>query len=332
MSLAVMSLFDLASVSDAFLPILQTGISSPLVQSFDCATSTCLFSSVPKAKTSKSKKKLAAKAVRNSRKNHPSPGRPLETDELTEHVAERYNEHRSGPLGEKVQSRGILSSHAAHAEQIKHLKELNSRPALVLNADYQPLAYLPLSLWSWQEAVKGIFSGKVTVVDVYPDVTIRAANFEIPLPSVIALNDYVNQGNKRPAFTRRNVFLRDEYKCQYCNERFHTADLSLDHVKPRCMGGQLTWENAVTSCRKCNGKKGSSPVSQLHQLGMRLVKEPRCPTNMQLAAVAARMVPRRVHPTWKPYLGIMVTPSNKQYSSKKGDEQFIDDRYFEEEV
>ena len=79
------------------------------------------------------------------------------------------------------------------------------------------------------------------MVDVYPDISIRAANLEVPLPSVIALTDYVKKVNQRPAFTRRNVFLRDEYKCQYCNDRFHTADLSLDHVKPRCMGGQLNW-------------------------------------------------------------------------------------------
>ena len=59
----------------------------------------------------------------------------------------------------------------------------------------QPISYLPLSLWHWQEAVKAVFSGKVTVVEVYPDVTIRAANLEIPLPSVIALNEYVQQPN-----------------------------------------------------------------------------------------------------------------------------------------
>jgi 5-methylcytosine-specific restriction endonuclease McrA len=81
----------------------------------------------------------------------------------------------------------------------------------------------------------------VTVVDVYPDVTIRAASLEIPLPSVIALNEYVHMSHQSPAFTRRNVFLRDEYKCQYCRQRFHTNDLSLDHVVPRCKGGALTW-------------------------------------------------------------------------------------------
>ena len=109
------------------------------------------------------------------------------------------------------------------------------------NNNGQPLSYMPLSLWSWQDAVKGIFSGKVTVVDVYPDLTVRASNIAVPLPSVIALNDYVPEKNTRPAFTRRNVFLRDEYKCQYCTERFHTHDLSLDHVVPRSMGGLLKW-------------------------------------------------------------------------------------------
>ena len=106
---------------------------------------------------------------------------------------------------------------------------------------FKPMSYLPLSLWSWQDAVKAIFNGKVTVVDVYPDITVRAANIEYPVPSVIALTDYVQHKNQRPAFTRRNVFLRDEYKCQYCNERFHTADLSLDHVVPRSKGGILSW-------------------------------------------------------------------------------------------
>lgn len=218
-------------------------------------------------------------------------------------------------------------------EQAQFLKELNRRPALVLNADFQPLSYLPLSLWSWQDAVKAIFSGKVQVVDVYPDISVRAASFEVPLPSVIALSEYVPHKNQRPAFTRRNVFLRDEYKCQYCNNRFHTADLSLDHVHPRCMGGQLTWENAVTSCLHCNGKKGSRPITELRAIGMRLIREPRCPSQMELAAKAARMVPQRVHPTWKPFLGIAETPKNspKAHNNKQesGDEEFIDDRYFE---
>jgi 5-methylcytosine-specific restriction endonuclease McrA len=181
----------------------------------------------------------------------------------------------------------------------------------------------------------------VTVVDVYPDVTIRAASLEIPLPSVIALNEYVPKSRHTPAFTRRNVFLRDEYKCQYCRERFHTNDLSLDHVVPRCKGGVLSWyvvatmsricskktkpmdslfttytvivllyyiifvrTNAVTSCLKCNGRKGSMSVYQLRSIGMKLYREPRVPSHFDLASHAGRMVPRRVDPTWKPFLGL----------------------------
>ena len=180
------------------------------------------------------------KEMKRKSKRTPGPGRPLAAEELTDHVSERYNAGKIGALGDPTEP-GITTSMDGGTTTQENLKKLNARPALVLNADYQPLAYLPLSLWSWQDAVKAVFSGKVTVVDVYPDVTIRAASLEIPLPSVIALNDYVKKINQRPAFTRRNVFLRDEYKCQYCNERFHTADLSLDHVKPRCMGGQLNW-------------------------------------------------------------------------------------------
>lgn len=115
----------------------------------------------------------------------------------------------------------------------------------------QPLSYLPLSLWSWQDAVKAVFCGKVTVVDVYPDISVRTASIEVPLPSIIALTDYVQPKNQKPAFTRRNVFLRDEYRCQYCDQRFHTADLSLDHVIPRSAGGVLSWYVQCCSVFRC---------------------------------------------------------------------------------
>lgn len=204
--------------------LLLFSFSTAVLPSFNSATTcTSLYASIPQAKRRNRKKK-----------EKPGRGRSISEEELNEHVSARYS--AGGPLNEKA--RGIVDP---QAEQAKFLKELNSRPALLLNADFQPLRYLPLSLWSWQDAVKAIFAGKVQVVDVYPDVTIRAANLEVPLPSVIALTDYVQKVHNRPAFTRRNVYLRDEYKCQYCNDRFHTADLSLDHVHPRCMGGQLTW-------------------------------------------------------------------------------------------
>ena len=180
------------------------------------------------------------------------------------------------------------------------------------------MSYLPLSLWNWQEAVKAVFNGKVTVVDVYPGVTIRAASIEVPLPAVIALTEYVPQYHQTPAFTKRNVFLRDEYRCQYCNDLFHTRELSLDHVVPRCKGGGLHWENAVTCCRKCNGAKGSMDLVDIRkQLGMRLLRPPRTPTQYELAATASRMLPRRVHPTWEPFLGTHLKQKKKQQQQQQ---------------
>lgn len=72
------------------------------------------------------------------------------------------------------------------------------------------------------------------------------------------------------------------------------------------------------------------PVSKLKSVGMRLLREPKCPSQMELAARAARMVPKRVHPTWKPYLGIAERPRTAG-QVETGDEAYIDDRYFEEE-
>lgn len=187
---------------------------------------------------------------------------------------------------------------------INTIAMLDRHPALVLNADYQPLRMLPLSIWSWQDTVKAVLGGKAIVVDIYPNVYIRAVNINMPVPSVIALRDYAPTGKARPAFTRRNVFLRDGYRCQYCLGLFRTSDLSLDHVEPRCLGGRLTWENAATCCKRCNGRKGSLRPTELHRVGMELKSKPRCPTLFELAAEAQKFVPRRVHPTWAPYLGI----------------------------
>ena len=93
----------------------------------------------------------------------------------------------------------------------------NSCPALVLNADFQPLSYFPLSTWSWQNAIKAVFLNRVNVVSEYENV-IRSPSKEFNLPSVIALKDFIPLPSK-VAFTRFNVFLRDKFsyildKCQ----------------------------------------------------------------------------------------------------------------------
>jgi len=197
-----------------------------------------------------------------------------------------------------------LSTEVARKRQFANCRKLDRHSALVLNADYQPLRMLPLSVWSWQDTVKAVLSGKAVVVDIYPDVYVRAASLDMPVPSVIALLEYAPTGKARPAFTGRDVFLRDGYRCQYCSELFRTGDLSLDHVEPRCFGGKLSWDNTVTCCKKCNGRKGCLRPSELHSIGMELKSTPRCPSLYELAAEATKFVPRKVHPTWAPFLGV----------------------------
>ena len=88
-------------------------------------------------------------------------------------------------------------------------------PVLVLNADFRPLSYYPLSLWSWQDAIKAVFLDRVNIVEHY-DRAVRSPSFEIQLPSVVSLKSFVKP-TTHPAFTRFNVFLRDRFVCQYCS-------------------------------------------------------------------------------------------------------------------
>ena len=128
---------------------------------------------------------------------------------------------------------------------------LEKCPALVLNADYRPLSYYPLSLWSWQDSIKSVFLDRVSIVSYY-DRQIRSPSFSMKLPSVIALKSYIRP-QSNPNFTRFNVFLRDKFSCQYCGSK---DELTFDHLLPRSKGGKTNWDNVVTACSSCNVKKG----------------------------------------------------------------------------
>jgi 5-methylcytosine-specific restriction endonuclease McrA len=165
---------------------------------------------------------------------------------------------------------------------------------LVLNADYRPLSYYPLSLWSWQDAIKAICLDRVNVVSNY-DRVIKSPSFEMLLPSVVSLKDYVRPA-RHPAFTRFNVFLRDGFACQYCGS---PDDLTFDHVLPRSKGGRTTWENIVAACAPCNLRKGGKYA---HHSGMRPFKRPRRPTMHELQHVGRRFPPHHMHESWMDYL------------------------------
>ena len=107
-----------------------------------------------------------------------------------------------------------------------------NNPALVLNADFQPLSYFPLSLFNWEDAVRAVVKGTPRRRGRVRSGSCAARRPTMRLPSVIALRDYVRPP-ARVAFTRFNVFLRDHFKCQYCGDKHRASDLTFDHVVPR---------------------------------------------------------------------------------------------------
>ncbi|MBC8337869.1 MAG: HNH endonuclease [Rhodospirillales bacterium] len=170
-------------------------------------------------------------------------------------------------------------------------------PALVLNADFRPLSYFPLSLWSWQDTVKAVFLSRVNVVSEY-DRAVHSPSFELKLPSVISLKDYVHM-DRRPAFTRFNVFLRDAFSCQYCARPFPSEILTFDHIVPRSRGGRTMWENVVTACAPCNLKKSHR---SLKNAGMQLLRPPVRPSNFLLQENGRAFPPNFLHESWRDFL------------------------------
>lgn len=164
---------------------------------------------------------------------------------------------------------------------MKKKRKFNSsalgKPVLILNADYKPLSKYPLSLNNMKKTLKSILKNRVSVVEEYDDIIITEKT-EIRLPKVVVLKNYVNV-NHKPKFSRNNIYLRDNYTCQYCGRRFRDEDLTFDHVIPRCKGGKTEWDNIVTCCRECNGKKGGR---SLEESKFKLLSVPKIPSIGQL--------------------------------------------------
>jgi 5-methylcytosine-specific restriction endonuclease McrA len=173
----------------------------------------------------------------------------------------------------------------------------DSCPALVLNADFRPLSYFPLSLWPWQEAVKAVFLDRVNIISEY-DRVVRSPSFEMRLPSFISLKEFIPQA-RRPAFTRFNVFLRDRFCCQYCGQHLPTHELTFDHLVPRSRGGRTCWENVVTACQVCNLVKGSRLPQEAHMFPR---QRPSQPSTYLLQENGRGFPPNYLHESWRDFL------------------------------
>jgi len=108
---------------------------------------------------------------------------------------------------------------------------------------------------SWKKAVTLLFLGKVEVLKEY-EREIKGISISIKQPAVVRLLRFVQNNHMNVKFSRKNIFLRDDYTCQYCGKRFDARWLTCDHIIPKSRGGVTEWSNIVTSCIQCNLKKG----------------------------------------------------------------------------
>jgi len=125
---------------------------------------------------------------------------------------------------------------------------------------------------------------------------VTAVNFEILVPRVIRLMTYDRLPRSTVAFSRRSVLARDANRCQYCARRFPTRELSLDHVVPRSRGGEMTWENVVCSCVRCNVKKGGRTPREAN---MKLLRRPTKPTRCPILSMK---LSNPKYASWKTFL------------------------------
>ena len=154
-------------------------------------------------------------------------------------------------------------------------------------------AYMTYDFQSWRE----ISELKVALNERGQDEDwVQAVNFEIEVPRTIRLLEYDRVPRNVIKFNRRNIFLRDRNRCQYCGKRFASQDLSLDHVIPRSRGGQSTWENIVCACLRCNVRKGGRTP---REAGMRLIRPPKKPSRNPLLTVKLNS---RKYASWKNFL------------------------------
>lgn len=162
------------------------------------------------------------------------------------------------------------------------------RPSLVLNATYEPL-----SVVSARRAICLLIADKADMVEAH-DAVVRSATLTLTSPAVIRLRYMVRAPRRRvAAVSRRAVFVRDNYRCQYCGSQ---AD-SIDHVVPRSRGGRDVWDNLAAACRPCNSTKRDRTPDEA---GMRLIRPCHAPRATAWIVAGGALVPD----TWKPYLAV----------------------------
>jgi 5-methylcytosine-specific restriction endonuclease McrA len=138
---------------------------------------------------------------------------------------------------------------------------MTSKKVLLLNSTYEVLSFI-----SERKALKLFVKGKVDVVSDWPDVEIHYGTGKINFPATLRLKYFVKKNYAQLTFSRKAVFKRDRFSCQYCSRFLKSGQVTVDHVIPKSMGGPSSFTNCVTSCYGCNNKKGNRTPDQANML------------------------------------------------------------------
>ena len=161
-----------------------------------------------------------------------------------------------------------------------------------------PMSILPLSTISWEESISGIYTNKYFHVEDYFKWDVHSPSTTMRVPAIVAAKVYVHVKSK-PRFTRSNLLLRDDYRCQYCGHYFGpegAADATYDHVLAASLGGVRKWTNIVIACLRCN-------LAKAHHSHIKPKTPPYEPTVYELIK-KRRQYPIYIgHESWADYIG-----------------------------
>jgi len=164
---------------------------------------------------------------------------------------------------------------------------------LELNQSFEPIKNLPLT----RVLLKLSLDNSPYTVEEWSDDPVHdGRGDEYPKPSVVRLKRYVDIPRKRVG-SRKDIYERDNYQCQYCGEHFSAKDLTLDHVDPKSKGGSNDPRNLVSACKRCNNVKGARTPEEA---GMKLLK-PLSAYKVRLGMVRLLSF-LKYRPEWEKYL------------------------------
>lgn len=176
----------------------------------------------------------------------------------------------------------------AHSNGASETAVSGSSGVLILNQSYEPI-----SVCSGKKALLLILLTKAELIAARDGQCVRSVSLCLPLPAVIRLSSYYKVPFRHIELTRKNIFKRDEHKCQYCGKR--SSDMTIDHVLPRSRGGEDTWYNLVTACKSCNSKKGNKTPDEAR---MPLINRPKKPSRISFF----KQFTGSFDDSWRPFL------------------------------